>query len=103
MRKSKKYCVIEVSCHNFEGIDAVKAVLSAGEATGSEEFPIKIKLVVPFLHVVTTTSLQKESGIEALNEALDVVKRKLSSGKESTCSRSIRESCQRRTTTCSRQ
>lgn len=65
---------IEVMCYQYDGIDAVKAALSAGEAAGTEECPIKIKLVAPPLYVVTTASLQKSTGIDALNDALDVIK-----------------------------
>lgn len=72
---------IEVTCFQFEGIDAVKAALTAGEATGTEEFPIKIKLVAPPLYVVTTSSLHKDEGIGALNVALSVVKKEIISRK----------------------
>lgn len=68
---------IEVTCYQFEGIDAVKAALKAGEASGTANCPIKIKLVAPPLYVVTTASLNKDTGIEALSEALDVVKKEI--------------------------
>lgn len=68
---------IEVTCYQYEGIDAVKAALSAGEAAGTEECPIKIKLVAPPLYVVTTASLQKKIGIDALKQALNVVKKEI--------------------------
>lgn len=65
---------IEVTCYHYEGIDAVKAALKAGESAGTEECPIKIKLVAPPLYVVTTASFQKRTGIDALSAALEVVK-----------------------------
>ena len=68
---------IEVTCYHYEGIDAVKAALTAGEEKGTEECPIKIKLVAPPLYVVTTSSLQKAKGIKALNEALSAVKEEI--------------------------
>lgn len=68
---------IEVTCYHYEGIDAVKAALKAGEAAGTEECAIKIKLVAPPLYVLTTSSLQKKTGIEALTNALDVVKEEI--------------------------
>lgn len=64
---------IEVTCYHYEGIDAVKAALKAGEAMSTKQHPIKIKLVAPPLYVITTSSLSKEKGIEILNEALEVV------------------------------
>lgn len=65
---------IEVTCFQFEGIDAVKYALSAGEAASTEECPVKIKLVAPPLYVVSTAALQKSTGIDALNAALEKVK-----------------------------
>eukprot|EP00172_Hildenbrandia_rubra_P000136 Plantae.Rhodophyta-Hildenbrandia_rubra.ctg10610.p1 GENE.Plantae.Rhodophyta-Hildenbrandia_rubra.ctg10610~~Plantae.Rhodophyta-Hildenbrandia_rubra.ctg10610.p1 ORF type:complete len:330 (+),score=76.32 Plantae.Rhodophyta-Hildenbrandia_rubra.ctg10610:1289-2278(+) len=65
---------VEVTCFRYEGIDAIKAALKAGESVGSEECPIKVKLVAPPLYVITTTSLQKQEGIDILNTALDAVK-----------------------------
>lgn len=68
---------IEVTCYHYEGIDAVKAALKAGESAGTDVCPIKIKLVAPPLYVVTTASLQKKTGIDALSSALDVVKKEI--------------------------
>ena len=65
---------VEVTCFKYEGIDAIKAALKAGETIGTEDCPIKVKLVAPPLYVVTTTSLQKQEGIALLNNALDAVK-----------------------------
>lgn len=65
---------IEVTCFQFEGIDAVKYALAAGEASSTEECPVKIKLVAPPLYVVSTAALQKSTGIDALNAALEKVK-----------------------------
>lgn len=72
---------IEVTCYHYEGIDAVKAALKAGENVGTDDCPIKIKLVAPPLYVVTTSSLQKKSGIDALSAALDVVKAEIAKRK----------------------
>jgi translation initiation factor 2 subunit 1 len=68
---------IEVTCFQFEGIDAVRHALAAGEATSTEECPVKIKLVAPPLYVVTTAALQKAAGLEALNVALAAVEKEI--------------------------
>mmetsp|Transcript_6508 Transcript_6508/g.17410 ORF Transcript_6508/g.17410 Transcript_6508/m.17410 type:complete len:304 (+) Transcript_6508:79-990(+) len=65
---------IEVTCFDFEGIDAIKAALGAGEATSTESCPIRIKLVAPPLYVVTTSVLEKKDGYDALERALDAIK-----------------------------
>jgi translation initiation factor 2 subunit 1 len=64
---------LEVTCFSYEGIDAIKESLKAGEAVGSEEMPIKIKLVAPPLYVMMTTSLDKDVGLKKLNEAVDII------------------------------
>lgn len=68
---------IEVTCFHYEGIDAVKAALAVGESTGTEKCPIKVKLVAPPLYVMTTASLQKSAGIQALTKALTAVKEEI--------------------------
>ena len=64
---------IEVSCYTVEGIDAVRAALTAGLKLGTKEFPIKINLVAPPLYVMSTSSLEKKAGIEALEKAINEI------------------------------
>lgn len=64
---------IELTCFTYEGIDAIKAALSAGEAKGVPEAQVKIKLIAPPMYVMTTMTLDKELGIETLKSAIEVV------------------------------
>ncbi len=64
---------IEVSCFTYEGIDAIREALFAGMAVGGEKSPIKINLIAPPIYVLSTMSLEKESGIELLNKAIDTI------------------------------
>jgi translation initiation factor 2 subunit 1 len=64
---------LEVTCFRYQGIDAIKESLKAGEAVGTEDMPIKIKLVAPPLYVMMTTSLEKDIGLQKLNEAVAVI------------------------------
>jgi len=64
---------IEVTCFQYEGIDAIKAALYKGIETSTEETPVKIKLVAPPLYVVVASSLNKDLGIKALNTAIEAV------------------------------
>ncbi|PKI84668.1 hypothetical protein MVES1_001891 [Malassezia vespertilionis] len=64
---------IEVSCFGYEGIDAVKKALRAGEALSTEAIPIKIKLVAPPLYVLVTHSTDKTGGIDMLEKALEKI------------------------------
>lgn len=64
---------IEVGCCAYEGIDAVKNALRAGIACSEEEMPIKINLIAPPLYVVTTTTMDREKGLELLTTALQKI------------------------------
>jgi len=64
---------LEVTCFAYQGIDAIKEALKAGEALSTEDMSIKIKLVAPPLFVMMTTSLDKENGIATLNKACQLI------------------------------
>jgi len=68
---------IEVTCFHYEGIDAIKAALTKGEATSTPDAQIKIKLVAPPLYVAITTSIQKDTGIKALTNAVAAIKEEI--------------------------
>lgn len=68
---------IEVSCFEYEGINAIKDALRAGEAVSTEEVPIKIRLVAPPMYVMVTNSLDKQSGIEGLENSIKVIQEKI--------------------------
>jgi len=63
---------VEVTCFAYEGIDAIKEALHAGEQlTCNPPLDIKIKLVAPPLYVIMTTSHDKEAGINHLQNVCD--------------------------------
>ncbi|CAG8533521.1 1538_t:CDS:2 [Paraglomus occultum] len=61
---------LEVTCFGYEGIDAIKIALKAGEACRTDNIQIKIKLVAPPLYVMITNALDKNLGIEVLEKAI---------------------------------
>lgn len=64
---------IEVQCFTYEGIDAIKAALTAGMKMATVDVPIEIRLIAPPLYVMTTQTLEKELGLELLKEATSKV------------------------------
>lgn len=65
---------LELSCFDYEGIDAIKAALKAGEAVGKAAGQdVKIKLVAPPLYVMMTTSMDKDAGISLLTKACEEI------------------------------
>lgn len=50
---------VELTCFTEAGIEAIKRALLAGEACGSDEVPIKARLVAPPLYVLGTNATNK--------------------------------------------
>jgi len=72
---------LEVTCFQYEGIDAIKAALKAGESCGSKDFPINIKLVAPPLYVMVGTYVEKDYGVTHLTKAIEVIQAELAQRK----------------------
>lgn len=72
---------LEVTCFHYDGIDALKAALKAGEALSTNDSSISIKLVAPPLYVMVGTFLDKDLGIATLTKAIEVIKEELSTKK----------------------
>merc|ERR1712018_849154 len=64
---------IEVACYSYEGIDAVKDALRAGIACSTEAVPIRINLIAPPLYVITTSTPEKQEGLDGLTSACKVI------------------------------
>jgi len=77
---------IELTCFGYDGIDAIKSAIRAGEKVGAdavakagdnllvENGALKIKLVAPPLYVITATSLDKDQGLILLSSSIEGVK-----------------------------
>jgi translation initiation factor 2 subunit 1 len=72
---------LEVTCFHYEGIDAIKAALKAGETCGTKDFPINIKLVAPPLYVMVGTYVEKDYGITHLTKAIELIQEELTKRK----------------------
>lgn len=72
-QKLKLRADVEVACFGYEGIDAVRAALAAGETVSTDEITIKVKLVAPPLYVLLSTCMDKSRGLELMTRALDLI------------------------------
>ncbi|KAI9891188.1 MAG: hypothetical protein M1814_003031 [Vezdaea aestivalis] len=72
---------VEVTCFNYEGIDAVKEALRAAEAQNRPDAEVKVKLVSPPHYVLTSQCLDKNVGIELLNQAIKEIEKKITASK----------------------
>eukprot|EP00951_Prasinocladus_malaysianus_P042268 scaffold509819_cov34-Prasinocladus_malaysianus.AAC.1 len=62
---------VEMTCFNYDGIYHIQAAMRAAEAAGSEDCPVKVKLVAPPNYVLTTQTLDKDLGVEMLSKACE--------------------------------
>ncbi|KAI9739260.1 MAG: eukaryotic translation initiation factor 2 subunit alpha [Cirrosporium novae-zelandiae] len=70
---------VEVTCFNYEGIDAVKDALRTAEANNTPQSFVKVKLVSPPLYVLTSQCLEKATGISTLEKAIEGINEKITS------------------------
>jgi translation initiation factor 2 subunit 1 len=63
----------EVSCSEYEGIDAIKEALTEGFKASKEDCEVNIKLIAHPTFALSCQCKDKELGVNALNEALKYV------------------------------
>jgi translation initiation factor 2 subunit 1 len=61
---------VELTNFHYDGIEHIKAAIRAAEALSTEDCPVKMKLVAPPLYVLTTQTLDKNKGVEILNQGV---------------------------------
>jgi len=66
---------VEVSCSEYEGIDAVKEALLEGMKASKEECEVKINLVAHPLFVLTCTCREKTLGMSTLDSAMELIEK----------------------------
>ena len=66
---------IECSCFSYEGIDAVKKALLAGQQSSVEGVSLKIRMIAPPSYVMETTCVDKNLGIATMEKAIQEIER----------------------------
>ena len=64
---------IEVACFAYEGIEAVKKALAAGESVSTEDIPLKVRLVAPPLYVIISTAMDRTRGLALMESAISKI------------------------------
>jgi len=65
---------VEVSCFEYEGIDAVRESLMCGfKAQTTEDIPLDIKLIAPPLYAIAVTCRDKELGVKTVEAAMALI------------------------------
>jgi len=70
---------IEVACSEYEGIDAVKAALLAGQDASHENAAVKITLIAHPLFLIVTKCVDKELGVKTIDEAMKLIEDSITS------------------------
>jgi len=65
---------IEVTCFTYEGIEAIRSALTIGQNCGPADTPVKIRLIAPPMYVMTCNTLEKDLGIQILNDAIEAIR-----------------------------
>jgi translation initiation factor 2 subunit 1 len=68
---------VEVTAYTYEGVNALRTALLAGEACSTETVKVNVKLVAPPLYVVLCTSLDRDEGIRLLEVAVEAISNKI--------------------------
>lgn len=74
-QKVKLRADVEVACFAYEGIEAVRAALTAGEAVSTPEVAVRASLVAPPLYVLSTQCMDKAAGLAVMQAAVDEIER----------------------------
>jgi len=72
---------VEVSCSEYEGVDAIKEALLEGMKASKEDCEVKINLVAHPLFVLTCTCKEKGVGMAALDHAMELIQAKIEASK----------------------
>lgn len=70
---------IEVSCFEYEGIDAVVESLLEGQKASRPECELKMKLIAHPLFQIVTMCRDKQLGIQTIEEATELIKKSIES------------------------
>lgn len=65
---------MEVTCFEYEGINAIKRALKSAEADNGPDNHIKVRLVASPHFIMTNTCLDQKLGIKRLEDAIETIR-----------------------------
>ena len=69
--------IFKLTCYTFDGIDAIKASLLNGEKKGTENIPIKFRIIGSPLYECNITTINIKEGFEVMKSALTEVQKSI--------------------------
>ncbi|KAG8463270.1 hypothetical protein KFE25_004781 [Diacronema lutheri] len=64
---------LEVTCFEYEGIEAIQRSLAKGALCSTADAPVRVRLVAPPLYVALTQAMEKDVGIAVLEKAIEAI------------------------------
>ncbi|KAJ1945019.1 hypothetical protein GGF37_001907 [Kickxella alabastrina] len=74
-QRAKLRADIEVVCAEYQGIEAIRRALKAGEAVSTETCPLKITLIAPPQYSIATMSIDKAGDLLLMEKAIEAVRK----------------------------
>lgn len=74
-------CEIEVACLEYEGIDAIKRALKAGESVSKPNYEVQFTILGSPIYLGKINTQDKTEGLKILNEAIKKVQESIESSK----------------------
>jgi translation initiation factor 2 subunit 1 len=65
---------VELTCFEYDGVEAIKEGIRAGLTRSSDEFPLTIQLTASPQYVLYTHTMDKEGGIALVTEAIEAIR-----------------------------
>lgn len=63
---------VDMTCYAYDGVLHIQEAMRTAQTASTDDCPVKVKLVAPPLYVLTTSTLDKNKGIEVLNQAIEL-------------------------------
>merc|ERR1712080_332064 len=77
---SKIHAQIDVTCFGYDGINAIKKALQAGENLAKElKQPLEIRLITPPVFVMNTQNASEEEGLDFMKKVMSVIEKTIKS------------------------
>merc|ERR1711994_790152 len=68
---------VEVSCSEYEGIDAVRAALERGTTASTRDCHLRIRLISHPLFIIDCRCYKRRDGVNTIDRSVELIKRSI--------------------------
>lgn len=65
---------VDVTCYEYEGIDAVKSALKQGQACETEDVKLQVSLIAPPQYSIATQCIDRSEGFKVIDTATEAIR-----------------------------